>query len=194
MNAVSCTVPPGLGDPSVADQATAIAALRKAAAELSRAVDKADSAMDGLRELIVELRPTGLMTVDQMAEALSTEDHPVNRNYIDSVWSKYGETHEGKQTRAVAPEGFDRFDVTRSVSSLKAAGRLQRRTADQCRTLRAERDRLVSMVYASKILGPTAIARESGIDRNHVLRLARKAGFGPVHREGTRNQHTAKQQ
>lgn len=171
---------------NITDQATAVAALNKVRTDLRNALDRQTVRNDKLRDVIVSIRPTGVLTVDEMAEAVGRE-----RNYIDSVWSSYGETVSGKQTRAA------RRDVTEAeremaVRKLADAASGQRRANDAVDVLRAERIRLVTLVYGSKIMGPSAIAAESGIDRNHVLRTARKAGLTPAWRKpGTsRNQHT----
>lgn len=167
----------------VTDEATAKTALNKVRDYLADAQDKATGTMSDLRELIVRIRPMGVLTVDEMAEAIERD-----RNYVDSVWSTHGETTKGKQTRvaADAPEGAR----DNAIRLLANAAHNQRGTAGTVLVMRAERDRTVAMVYASKILGPSAIAAEVGVDRNHVLRIARKAGVAPMHRTGAKNQHT----
>jgi hypothetical protein len=142
--------------------------------------------MKTLRATIVAVRPTGVITVDEMAEAIGRD-----RNYIDSVWSTHGDTTKGKQTRVAADVSDD--ERVRAVQRLADAAGAQRGTAGTVNVMRAERDRVVAMVYASKIMGPSAIAAAVDIDRNHVLRIARKSKVAPVWRPaGTaRNQHTA---
>lgn len=153
--------------------------------ELAEAERASAKAMTGLRDLIVKVRPTGALSVDEMAEAIGRPD----RNYIDSVWSNFGETHKGKQTRAAEPNATSKKrDAMKH--GLVAAASNQSRTAGALKAARAERDRTVAIVYASKVLGPTAIAKAVGIDRNHVLRLARRAGVAPAHRAGARNQYS----
>lgn len=171
----------------ITDQATATAALNKARDELQTAVDEAKATTAALRDAIVRIRPSGILTVGEMAEAVSRE-----RNYVDTVWSAFGCTTKGKQTR-VSREADDDARA-QAVQRLYEAARTQRNDASAANVARAERDRTVAMVYASKIMGPSAIAMAVGIDRNHVLRLARRAGLTPAWRaEGTvRNQHTTK--
>ena len=174
---------------NITDQATAKAALNSARDNLAKATDNATETMKTLRDTIVRVRPSGLLTVDQMAEAIERD-----RNYVDSVWSSHGETKQGKQTRVAAVAAEDENVASLpTYRELADVARNQRGAAGTIHVMRAERDRVVAMVYASKILGPSAIAAEVGIDRNHVLRIARKAGVSPVHRPaGTaRNQHTA---
>lgn len=170
----------------ITDQATATAALVRVRDRLEDAGIRAVQATAALREVIVTIRPTGILTVGEMAEAVSRE-----RNYVDTVWSAFGCTTKGKQTR-VSREADDDARA-QAVQRLYEAARTQRNDASAANVARAERDRTVAMVYASKIMGPSAIATAVGIDRNHVLRVARKAGLTPAWRaEGTvRNQHTA---
>jgi hypothetical protein len=141
--------------------------------------------MDSLRRLIVSVRPSGVLTVDQMAEAISHD-----RNYVDSVWSSFGDTQQGKQTRITPADDVADAAKAATWGALNKAAKAQTTTAEQVTTARAERDRVVAMVYASRILGPSAIASVVGIDRNHVLRIARKAGVAPVHRTSTKNQYS----
>lgn len=168
------------------DQATAEATLVRVREDLRQCVADAEFAVDNLRQMIVVVRPTGLLTVDQMAEAIGHD-----RNYVDSVWSNFGETRKGKQTRAGGSCDVVQGDALEQAwKPLADASRAQVAAAAKARTARAERDRVVAMVYASKLLGPSAIAAAVDVDRNHVLRIARKAGVAPVHRTGTRNQYT----
>lgn len=172
-------------DENVTDQATAKAALNRVRDNLAKATGNASDTMTTLRDTIVKVRPTGIITVDEMAEAIGRD-----RNYVDSVWSTHGATKKGKQTRVAADVTED--EQLAAVRQLADVAGNQRGAAGTVNVMRAERDRVVAIVYASKILGPSAIAAEVGIDRNHVLRIARKAGVAPVHRTaGTaRNQHT----
>jgi hypothetical protein len=179
-------------DIKIIDQRTAQLALRTQRDRLAVALDEADVSMDDLRNLILTVRPSGLLTVDEMAEAIDRE-----RNYVDSVWSNYGATNKDPETGKVRQT---RVAVTGSAGSareavdvLTAAARRQRNAADAVTTARAERDRVVAVVYASKLLGPTSIADEVQVDRNHVLRIARRAGVAPAHRQNSRNQYSENQ-
>lgn len=169
----------------ITDQATATAALAKVRDELNSAVTASETAMGNLRAEIVKVRPSGLLTVDEMAEAIDRD-----RNYVDSVWSSYGDTTKGKQTRVAVPENADGEKARRAYETLHTLSDNQRKTAGHEKTARAERDRVVAIVYGSKLFGPSAIAVAVGVDRNHVLRIARKAGVQPQHRTTSRNQYT----
>lgn len=170
---------------NITDKATAAAALNRSHKDLARAIDTLNARTGVLRDLIVRIRPAGTLTVDEMAEAVGR-----TRNYIDSIWSSYGGSVKGKQTRVPVRSS----DETResAVDSLSGASAAVLLATDDVARLRAERVRLVALVYGSKVLGPSAIAAESGIDRNHVLRTARKAGLTPAWRAAgtSRNQHT----
>lgn len=170
---------------NITDQATTVAALNKVREGLLHAIDHKTKTAEHLRGLIVQIRPAGVLTVDEMAESVGRD-----RNYIDSIWSSYGESVTGKQTRVTVVASDDEREA--AALSLTDAARDARLAAGEVVRLRAERIRLVTMAYGSKILGPSAIAAESGMDRNHVLRAARKAGLTPAWRaEGTsRNQYT----
>lgn len=172
-------------DTNIIDQATAITALRTVRDSLATAVNKAEETMLTLREQIVLVRPSGLLTVDEMAEAIGRD-----RNYVDSVWSNFGSTSRGKQTRVAAVDA-DETDVQTAAHNLRQAAADQRNAFSVVSTARAERDRIVALVYASKLLGPTSIAAEVQVDRNHVLRIARRAGVAPAHRKESRNQYSA---
>ncbi len=174
-------------DTEIIDQATATATLHRVRDNLDKATVAADHATKALRDGVVAIRPTGILTVDQMAEAVERD-----RNYIDSVWSSYGDTTKGKQTRV--SKNASEVEVAVAEDRLASLADAQSGAAATMSTARAERDRVVAMVYASKILGPSAIAAAVEIDRNHVLRLCRKAGMAPMWRNAgaARNQHSAK--
>lgn len=167
----------------VTDQATAAAALNHARDNLAKAIRYGEDAIDKLRERIVSLRPTGILSVDQMAKAIGRD-----RNYIDSVWSAFGDVTPGKQTRVV-PDGVLEL-VNQATTELTRLGHESAAAASRVSLARSERDRTVAMVYGSKLIGPSAIAANVGVDRNHVLRIARRQGVGPAHRVVSRNQYS----
>ena len=162
------------------------AALAKTRDDLIKAIGNATSATNALRDAIVAVRPSGVLTVDEMADAIGRD-----RNYVDSIWSAYGDTVEGKQTRA-ATEASDEARAA-DVDRLVTAAGAQRAAAGHVNVMRDARDSTVAEIYAGKVLGPSAIAAAVGIDRNHVLRIARKRNVAPVWRVAgvARNQHTA---
>lgn len=168
------------------DLSTLVAELRTKRDALAAAVETAREATAALRDGIIRVRPLGLLTVDEMTEAVARD-----RNYVDSVWSTFGATQKGKQTR-VAVENADPEVARTAYDTLHKLADDQRRTTEREKAARAERDALVASVYAAKTLGPSAIAAEVGVDRNHVLRIARRAGIKPQHRKIARNQYTAK--
>ena len=166
------------------DKETAQLVLEEVGICLAKAVGAARTTGAALRDAIVRIRPLGLLTVDQMAEAIVRD-----RNHIDAVWSAYGDTTKGKQTRVAVvadPDG----PLPAEYGELYGLARDHRNTSLAVTLLRSERDQAVAAVYASKVLGPSAIAAHVGIDRNHVLRISRKAGVAPQHRTRTRNQHS----
>lgn len=168
----------------VAEQEAAQASLRRVRDELLTTVADSAEAASVLRTMIVTMRPQGILSVDEMGAAVGRD-----RNYIDSVWSQHGATTTGRQTR-ITMIGAPDEQREAAMRSLAVADKLVRKAAETEKTARAERDRVVAMVYASKILGPSAIAAAAAIDRNHVLRLARKAGVAPMHRAASRNQYS----
>lgn len=170
----------------IVDQGTAQLALRTQRDRLAIALTEADTSMDELRNLILAVRPSGVLNPDEIARAIGRA-----RNYVDSVWSNFGETNKGKQTRV--PLKADTEEVARTNETLSRAARRQRNAAKAVTTARAERNRVVAVVYASKLLGPTSIADEVQVDRNHVLRIARRAGVAPAHRQNSRNQYSENQ-
>lgn len=167
------------------DQATATAALIRVRDDLNSAVDNLNNRTNGLRDQVVNIRPRGLLTVDEMAEAINRD-----RNYVDSIWSTYGVTTKGKQTRVPVSKGADADAARTAYEKLAGSANDLKRATDKVDTARSERDRVVALVYGSKLLGPSAIAATVNVDRNHVLRIARKAGVKPVHRVASRNQYT----
>ncbi|ATN93727.1 hypothetical protein SEA_ABT2GRADUATEX2_57 [Streptomyces phage Abt2graduatex2] len=167
------------------DAATATAQLNRVRDALTTAVDNLCGRTDSLVDHVVRVRPQGLLTVDEMAEAIGRD-----RNYVDSIWSSHGETTKGRQTRVPVAEGVDPEAARRAYETLADSAADLKRARNQVTTARAERDRVVSLVYGSKLLGPSAIAAAVDVDRNHVLRIARKAGVKPVHRTGSKNQYT----
>lgn len=172
---------------TITDVATATAALNKIRDDLSKAVITAAEASANLRETVIDVRPKGTLTVAEMAEAVGRD-----RNFIDSVWSAHGDTVKGRQTRkpvdALNGSGVD------DAQRLAHAATARRQALAAVTTLRAERDRTVAMVYAGKILGPSAIAAAVGIDRNHALRTARKLGVKAAWRsaDSVRNQYSSR--
>lgn len=155
---------------------------------LKTAVDAHTAATDNLWKAIVDIRPKGILTVDEMAEAVERD-----RNYVDSVWSAHGTVRKGKQTRVpVADHDGVAEEARAAYDELKRLAGDLSEAAELVTTVRANRDTAVVSTYASRVLGPSAIARHVGVDRNHVLRIARKAGIRPVHRTDSRNQYSAK--
>lgn len=150
---------------------------------LDEAVQAATTLSIELRAAIVRIRPLGLLTGDEMAEALGRP-----RNYVDGVWSMYGNPGKGAPlavaTDADPVAARQAFDELLDLSSrLNAAN-------TYVKDCRAHRNEVVATVYRTKVLGPSAIANAAGIDRNHVLRIARAAGVPPVHRADVRNQYS----
>lgn len=182
--------------PAFTDTATARSALNAVRDDLAAAEETADAASKALRRGILEARPAGVLTVDQMAAAMGR-----SRNYVDSIWSSHGgdlkkamkqkgDIH--KQTRVMTVEATEeeRRDAALHLSNLYRDFRSSLSAVTAARSLR---DRVTALVYASRLqgLGPSAIGREVGVDRNHVLRVSRTAGIGPQYRTGSQNQHTA---
>lgn len=135
-------------------------------------------------DLIIEIRPSGLLTVDEIGEAVGRD-----RNYVDNLWSLHGQTTQGRQTR-VPVNHPDPEKAVQAASRLSVAARNLKNATSVVGTVREERNRTIGLVYSAKLLGPSAIAAEVGIDRNHVLRIVRKLGIKPVHRAGARNQYS----
>lgn len=168
----------------IQDQETALRALHQARDILALAVDDASKATSVLREMIVRIRTSGLLTVDEMAKAIGR-----TRNYVDSIWSVYGAPVKGKQTRvplAEAPE-----DTRAAYGALQVAASVRTRALAEVSRARAERDRVIALAYGSKLVRPHAIADATDIDRNHVGRIVRNAGLAPVHRKDSKNQYTS---
>lgn len=174
-------------DNEIIDQATAQATLYSLGSDLSRADDLYHEATDDLREAILDIRPTGVVSVPQMASAIGKQ-----RNYIDTLWSGSGRTVRDDDGRVVQTRlGIEPGELAEQMlDRLEALSDRQIKRHANARVIRARRDQAVVVVYTSKILGPTAIAAHLGIDRNHVLRIVRKAGVSPAHRTNIRNQHT----
>jgi hypothetical protein len=176
-------------DTNLTDAVTATAVLVKTRDALGTAVDRRKDAVAELRGAIVSIRPQGILTVDEMAEAVDRD-----RNYIDAVWSNYGDGDKGKQTRVALADVSDR-EQARAVDLLadRAAG--VRRALDAEDVARKAHHRNIALAYGAAIkgFGPSAISGAAGVDRNHVLRISRAAKIAPVWRQpGTsRNQHTA---
>lgn len=167
------------------NQATATSALYRVRDNLDAAVDNLMTRTDGLHDQVVNIRPQGLLTVDEMAKAIGRD-----RNYVDSIWSAHGETTKGKQTRVPVTEDVDPGAAKSAYKLLSEAARDLRNARQDVTKARSDRDRVVAEVYRSKLLGPSAIATAVKVDRNHVLRIARKAGVRPVHRTSSKNQYT----
>lgn len=166
--------------------ATAGAAdLRYLASQLGLAVKTLSEVSEALRTAIVRIRPLGLLTVGEMAEAVGRD-----RAYIDSVWSEYGDTVQGKQTRiavAADPDG----PLPTVYGELSELSDLQYRALACSVNLRTARNEMICDLYVSKTLRVVDLAVAAGIDRNHIGRILRAAGVGPMYRSNNRNQHTA---
>lgn len=171
----------------IVDQATAVAALAEVRESLAQASATATAATASLHGAVIAARCSSPLTVNEIAEAIGRP-----RNYVDSLWSEYTTKHPDAKVVTPIYESEDELeeDRTRTVEYLAELVNRQRRAVRAADTIRAERDRTVVLVYSSKILGPVAIAGHVDIDRNHVLRLARKHGVAPVHRTVIRNQYT----
>ena len=176
-------------DTSLTDAVTATAVLVKTRDALAEAVDVRKDSVSALRDAIVLIRPQGILTVDKMAEAVDRD-----RNYIDAVWSNYGDGDKGKQTRV---QLIDVNDASRelAVKMLTDLAAGVRRALDAEDVARKAHHRNIALAYGAAIkgFGPSAISGAAGVDRNHVLRISRAAKIAPVWRQpGTsRNQHSA---
>ena len=175
-----------------ANSATAVRQLNKVRDELAVAVVDADEKMQSFRTLLIDARTKGLLRVTEMAAAIGRD-----RNYVDGIWSAYGRTVKGGQTRILvdATEDASRAVAARELyEALKTSASEQRKAERRRDTLRTKRNQLIASIYAARMpgLGPSPIGKEVGVDRNHVLRIARDAGVKPVHRTDSRNQYTAK--
>lgn len=178
-------------DAAVIDQATSATYLNKVRDDLVRAEKTAATVVDEMRAALIDCRPRGLLTVGEMAEAIGRP-----RNYVDRVWSAHHqpEIRNGVavQTRVPVAENVNAIEARRVYNRLKALGAADQRASAELNRARSERNQAVAIVYGAGILGPSAIAREVGIDRNHVLRIARRLGVDPVHRTRIRNQYSKK--
>lgn len=168
------------------DESTVAASLNKARDSLNAAVAMYMKSRDELHATIIQVRRDGVMCVNEMAQVLGE-----SRNYVDRIWST-------RPDRACVETEAYRYSVNdvegnrKALVALTEAKAEHRRNANILSAARAERNRQVVMAYTSKVLGPSSIAAESGVDRNHVLRIARRNGVGPVHRTEPRNQYTKK--
>lgn len=171
------------------DEETATAVLRKTRDELAAAAERLAGTTEALRDKLIELRPLGVLTVGEMAEAIGRD-----RNYVDTVWSLY--RGPGRADRL--PRAREVEDVRDPAAALKArddlkavADRHARATRDAVQARQA-RNQAVASAYVAfgHDFGPSRIAREAGIDRNHVLRIARRAGMPAVHRRNIKNQYS----
>lgn len=151
--------------------------------ELERVTKRSETSTQKLHDLITWVRSTGKVSVNEMAETMDRA-----RNYVDSVWSI-----SSRAGKVIDPEDFglspyaDEYELK---SKLNQYSNMQRAHFQELRAIRKERDQAVVMVYASRVLGPSDIARHVGIDRNHVGRLARSAGVSPQHRWNIKNQYS----
>lgn len=170
---------------TIADVATATTSLNHVRDMLAKAVSESTDATLLLRNAVLTIRPTGRLTVNQMADAVGRD-----RDYIDGIWSQYGGDAKTSTQRDTGAADMDAAVSTDEYQRLAEAASRQTATAAAASRWRAERNRVVAMVYASKLIGPHHIATAVGIDRNHVLRIVRAAGVAPQYRPGTKNQHS----
>lgn len=170
---------------TITDVDTATAALNRVRDGLALAVSTATRATAILRNEVITTRPTGSLTVNQMSDAVGRD-----RDYIDGIWSQYGGDAKMSTQRDTGAADLDTATSTDEYQRLAEAASNQKAASGNASRWRAERDRVITMVYASKLIGPHHIAAAVGIDRNHVLRIVRKAGVAPQYRPGTKNQHS----
>jgi len=169
-------------------KAHAIEGIKNSVASLNNANQVMSGALNALRDTVVRERTAGVLTVAQIAKAIGRD-----RNAVDAMWSAYGRTVKGKQTRVqVQPLGADDTLFAAKYTELELLADDHREAVNVVKDARARRDLMIAHVYEAKLLGPSAIADLACIDRNHVLRLVRKAGIAPAHRANPRNQYTVK--
>lgn len=173
-------------DAAITDESTALAVLDTARKQLNKAYKAHIEATKTLRKHVIRVRPLGLLTVDEMGEAVGRD-----RNFVDTIWSTAGETVAKKQTRFPVSPDANPDKARREYGVLAAAAAALKSAREDVTTARANRDRSIVMAYKSRVLGPSAIARAVGVDRNHVGRIARKHGVKPLHRSTVRNQYTS---
>jgi hypothetical protein len=174
------------------DRQSAVATLTTVRDYLDSALDDYRDATNALMDKVLSLRPSGFLSVKQIADAVGRD-----RGYVDTLWSKSGSTVKGRQTRmdvaARESEVNQPLQVAAAIAELQMLASRAASTKKSVSIRRTARDCAVVKVYASKLLGPSEIARHAGIDRNHVLRLCRRAGVPPMHRTGVKNQYTKQQ-
>lgn len=180
-------------DTAIIDQTTAAAVLAKTSADLEVADNRYHEATEDLHTALLKWRPTGLVSVAEMAAAIGRA-----RNYIDTLWSSAtAEERAGHsrvlqtRVRMIVEDPDEKLRILRQLVDLADT---QRKAHANAKVVRGRRDRAVVVTYQSKIMGPSDIAWRVGVDRNHVLRIVRNAGVAPVHRTNIKNQHTVPKQ
>lgn len=151
--------------------------------ELEKAVDASEDSTEDLHDLITWVRSTGRVSVNNMASAMGRK-----RNYVDSAWSI-----ANRAGREPIPAWFNIPEEENAAALLAHLARYsdaQRKAYEEMKVVRQKRDSAVAMVYASKVMGPSEIAKWVGIDRNHVGRISRVHGVAPQHRSNIRNQYS----
>lgn len=158
-------------------QTAATRDLKAAAEKLWHARVSRDEALAAWHDEFNASVNKGDATVPDLAQACAVE-----RNYIDQARVRAGLP---KLRDLVIPETGDTPEQTEAKR--QAACERAATAAAKYRSLDAkvdealqERNDLAIQVYRSDVLGPTAISKAVGVDRNHVQRLNRSyPGFTP---------------
>lgn len=159
--------------------------------------DKSDS-LKMLRNKVVHARTAGVLTVAQIAQAIGRD-----RSAVDGIWAAHGPVRvvvDGRRAQTRVPIEYDAGTsggdaaIADATASLAADARDYEGARRNVDAARADRDTAIVDAYESQALGPSMIAVLAGIDRNHVLRICRKAGVSPAYRTNPKNQHTAKKE
>jgi hypothetical protein len=170
---------------TTAELPDAVKTLGRLADDLADAVKESEKTTDDLYDLITYLRTDDLVPVADMAEAMGRD-----RNYIDSTWSDSQAHGDSADPAWFGLTGDDSPETL--LAKLAEISEAQLAAKERVTTLRNARNALVAQVYASRLMGPVAIAKEIGVKCNQVLRIVKKQGVAPVHRTKIRNQYSAK--
>lgn len=153
--------------------------LRESAQDVAQAKRVVEARLSAMRERITYHLVHQTAPISALAMAAGKE-----RNYVDRIKAKSDAAplRGGKDNRvpkvAYGPDAM--MAATEEVA--RAAKKYEAAKKDYAESLEA-RDVLMSQVYADRLLGPTQIAKEVGIDRNSVMRITRAKGI-PRIRQG----------
>lgn len=133
---------------------------------LTNAEEARAQARTRLHECIVKHLHSRVLRVSDMARATGFD-----RNYIDAIRS----SNKIPGVRTLGRADSNREMIGAALFELQTASEAYEKARTDYKDTLSVRNEVVVLAYETYVMGPSALAKLIGCDRNHVMRIARTA-------------------